>query len=508
MSQHGQVARLQGSPAGAEPSLAELLDPVALEARLVEARARRLEAIARRKAAADSGPTPSDDPAPGARATAVTPVRPVPIRPETADPAPDAGPSGMARPADATPVAREIRRAAQDDASPALPLRRPVADPALRGGPERPAPPRVAQARVAQARVQAAQPAGLRAVPPAEPGPQPAARLPLPAPPPRIGPADPRTSPGRPTDRRPMQPLHAPARAVQAPSPGPATAGRGRSALMLGATFAAGMAGAVAALVFGPPVMRSWMTEQSAPVAPPVSPAATAAAPAVAPGVETTSIRAPDPVTANRAGAAREPSRATATGDVPIGPLARTTGAPAAGDAAPLGPILPRAVTGTSPLAPTRPATGQAPGNPTALATAEQLAAPGVRLAAPHAAETPLALSTEPFTPALRLAPSFGPAAARPDGVVRASLRLPVAPSVAVVSYAVTPAAAVTAPPLKTAVATPDRGRQTAARSGQARTQRQLPRLPAGQADDAESVARIVLERTVEGMLRDRLGQN
>ena len=54
MSQHGQVARLQGSPAGAEPSLAELLDPVALEARLVEARARRLEAIARRKAAAIS----------------------------------------------------------------------------------------------------------------------------------------------------------------------------------------------------------------------------------------------------------------------------------------------------------------------------------------------------------------------------------------------------------------------------------------------------------------------
>ena len=31
MSQHGQVARLQGSPAGAEPSLAELLAPDADE---------------------------------------------------------------------------------------------------------------------------------------------------------------------------------------------------------------------------------------------------------------------------------------------------------------------------------------------------------------------------------------------------------------------------------------------------------------------------------------------
>lgn len=499
MSQHGQVARLQGSPAGAEPSLAELLDPVALEARLVEARARRLEAIARRKAAAESGPTDSEELPTPARAAA-TPGRPVPILPEDADPAPEADPSPMTGRSDATSTSPEIRRAPQDDAAVALPLRRPGAEPALRGGPERPAPPRVARA-------QAAQPAGIRAVPRTEPRQQPPARLPLPAPPPRIGPTDARTSPGRPADQRPVQPLHAPARAVPAQSPSHATApaaGAGRSALMLGATFAAGMAGAVAALIFGPPVMRSWMTEQSAPA----SPAATAPAPAAAPGVETASIRAPDPVAANRAGVTSEPSSATATGDVPAGPLARTAGAPAAGDAVPLGPVLPRAVTGTSPLAPALPAAGQAPENPTALATADQPEAPGLLLAAPYTAETPPVLSTEPFAPALRLAPSFGLAAAQPADIVRASLRLPVAPGVAVVSYEVTPAAAVTAPPLMTAVATPDRGRPTAARAGQARTQRQLPRLPAGQADDAESVARIVLERTVEGMLRDRLGQN
>ena len=58
MFQGGQVPR-QESAARAEPSLAELLDPAALEARLVEARARRAEAIARRaggKAAEHSPP--------------------------------------------------------------------------------------------------------------------------------------------------------------------------------------------------------------------------------------------------------------------------------------------------------------------------------------------------------------------------------------------------------------------------------------------------------------------
>jgi hypothetical protein len=50
MPQVGQVARRQDIPAQAEPSAAELLDPVALEARLVEARARRAEVMARRAA--------------------------------------------------------------------------------------------------------------------------------------------------------------------------------------------------------------------------------------------------------------------------------------------------------------------------------------------------------------------------------------------------------------------------------------------------------------------------
>ena len=498
MSQHGQVARLQGSTAGAEPSMAELLDPVALEARLVEARARRLEAIARRKAAAESaedsgadpGMAPSDISAPG-EAPATASARSVSARPEF--PAPG---SGAAGPTSIISAPSEIRRAPPESVT----VRRPVADPALRGGPERPAPPRVVQGRQ-----QAAQPAGIRAVPRTE---QPPARLPLPAPPPRIGPADPRTGPGRPADRRPVQPLHAPARPAQPAYTAPAApqAGPGRSALMLGATFAAGMAGAVAALIFGPPVMRSWMTEQSAPA----NPTATASAPAAAtaPGVETTGIRAPSPVAANRAGVSGELASATAAGDVPAGPLARTAGAPAAGDAVPLGPVLSRAATGASPLAPALPAAGRAPENPTALAMADQPAAPGLLLAAPYAAESAPALPTAPFAPALRLAPSFGVPAALPAGVVRASLRLPAAPVVAVAPYEVLPTAAVTAPPLMTAAATPDRGRQSGARAGQARTQRQLPRLPAGQADDAESVARIVLERTVEGMLRDRLGQN
>ncbi len=47
MLQGGQLPR-QGTAEQQEPSLAELLDPVALEARLAEARVRRAEAIARR----------------------------------------------------------------------------------------------------------------------------------------------------------------------------------------------------------------------------------------------------------------------------------------------------------------------------------------------------------------------------------------------------------------------------------------------------------------------------
>ena len=499
MSQHGQVARLQGGPAGAaEPSLAELLDPVALEARLVEARARRMEAIARRRAAAESGPAASGESsgsAPGEAPAAIA-LRPPPRQPEIPTSEAEAAPSPEAGQTTITPSAQPgIRRAAPERGTVALPMRRPLTEPGLRGGPERPAPPRAAQGRPP-----AAQPAGdIRSVPRAEPGQQTPARLPLPAPPPRIGPAtDPRVNPGHPADRRPVQPLHAPARAVPAVSTGLAApqAGPGRSALLLGATFAAGMAGAVAALIFGPPVLRSWMTERSAPATP------------AAPGVETAGIRAPDPVAPNRAGATGGSTSATVAGDVPAGPLARTAGAPVAGDAVPLGPVLPRAATGAPPPAPALPAAGHPPEHPTALARAGQPAEPEMLLAAPLAAESAPVLSAEPFSSALRLAPRFGGPAGLPAGLVRASLQLPVAPVVAVARYETTPAAAVTAPPLMTAAATPDRSRQTGVRSGEPRTQRQLPRLPAGQSDDAESVARIVLERTVEGMLRDRLGQN
>ncbi len=59
MSQRGQVARRPDAPAPAEPGAAELLDPVALEARLVEARARRAEVMARRAAGETMPPAPT-----------------------------------------------------------------------------------------------------------------------------------------------------------------------------------------------------------------------------------------------------------------------------------------------------------------------------------------------------------------------------------------------------------------------------------------------------------------
>ncbi len=49
MANHGQVARLVGRAGDAEPTAADLIDPVALEERLVEARARRAAALSRRK---------------------------------------------------------------------------------------------------------------------------------------------------------------------------------------------------------------------------------------------------------------------------------------------------------------------------------------------------------------------------------------------------------------------------------------------------------------------------
>jgi hypothetical protein len=50
MAEDGQLARVAGRSGPAEPSFAELLDPIALEERLKDARARRQEALARRQA--------------------------------------------------------------------------------------------------------------------------------------------------------------------------------------------------------------------------------------------------------------------------------------------------------------------------------------------------------------------------------------------------------------------------------------------------------------------------
>lgn len=58
MAERAQSARATGPSGGEEPSVAELLDPIALERRLIEARARRAEALARR------GKPPADAPPP------------------------------------------------------------------------------------------------------------------------------------------------------------------------------------------------------------------------------------------------------------------------------------------------------------------------------------------------------------------------------------------------------------------------------------------------------------
>ena len=66
MAEDGQLARIAGRSAlAAEPSLADLLDPVALEERLKEARARRAEALARRPDGAEpaaAAPQPTAPP--------------------------------------------------------------------------------------------------------------------------------------------------------------------------------------------------------------------------------------------------------------------------------------------------------------------------------------------------------------------------------------------------------------------------------------------------------------
>lgn len=503
MSQHGQVARLQGGPAGAEPSLAELLDPVALEARLVEARARRMEAIARRKAAAEAeteAEAEADSESGESQERAPVPSAPVRADDQQSD-------LSLSSPSPA------IRHSLQESPAIAIASRRPMAERSPRGGPERPVPPRVAQARSGPLQAEPSS-IGTRPAHPAGPGQQGAPRLPLPAPPPRIGPTATAGTPPRTVERLPVQPLHTPAQAspaqispaqispaqispAQIPEPARPQAGTGRRALVLGATFAAGMAGAVAALVLGPPAMRSWMPQQAVP-----SPAA--------PGAET-SIRAPEPVAANRSSASGEPASTTAAHDVPAGPLARAADSVPGRDAMPSGPALSRTATGASPLAPALPSAGRAPGNPTALALADQPAEPGLLLAAPYVAEPVPSLPGMSFAPAPRGALRFDLPAPLPAGVVRASLLLPGPTSSRgeFTSYELTPSPAVL-PPAAVAAATPTRNPATSARSGQTRTtaQRQAPRLPAGQADDAESVARIVLERTVEGMLRDRLGKN
>jgi hypothetical protein len=62
MAEDGQLARHAGRARRPEPSLAELLDPIALEERLKEARARRAEALARREAAEAALPASVEPP--------------------------------------------------------------------------------------------------------------------------------------------------------------------------------------------------------------------------------------------------------------------------------------------------------------------------------------------------------------------------------------------------------------------------------------------------------------
>ena len=66
MAEDGRLVRI-ASRSAAEPSLSDLLDPVALEERLQEARARRAEALARR-------PETAPPAFPGQPAPAATPA--------------------------------------------------------------------------------------------------------------------------------------------------------------------------------------------------------------------------------------------------------------------------------------------------------------------------------------------------------------------------------------------------------------------------------------------------
>ena len=81
MAEDGQLARIAGRSAlAAGPSLSDLLDPVALEERLKEARARRAEALARRPDGTEpaaAAPQPTAPP---------RPLRPRPDGPERPSP--------------------------------------------------------------------------------------------------------------------------------------------------------------------------------------------------------------------------------------------------------------------------------------------------------------------------------------------------------------------------------------------------------------------------------------
>ena len=82
MAEDGQLARSAGRSAAAEPTLAELLDPFALEQRLKEARARRAEALARRGTADEPprrGAVAVDDPPPRRGRRDEPPPRPVAV---------------------------------------------------------------------------------------------------------------------------------------------------------------------------------------------------------------------------------------------------------------------------------------------------------------------------------------------------------------------------------------------------------------------------------------------
>ena len=137
MSNSVQSERSQDRSAETEPTMAELLDPAALERRLREARERRAEAIrARQERAREAGEAPAPAPRPMPRALALPegseiPNRPAPPRPAwtgaPAAPAPSVRP--RAEPPAEEPAPRTPPRVAAERA--AEPRRAPQAPPPL-----------------------------------------------------------------------------------------------------------------------------------------------------------------------------------------------------------------------------------------------------------------------------------------------------------------------------------------------------------------------------------------